>query len=290
MPTSKSLTCRDGTSLKLTIYEALNTETSGGDNPLLVIAPAFGVPQSFYRDFSQYIASKGLNVLTFDYRNTSADNDNPRQKGQNSLGLKLSDWGTKDIDEILAFAVTQNRPIYYLGHSIGGQLLGLSKYTAQIKKAMFVGVSAPYWKRWPFPAKLKVLTASHLLIPSVAALTKHFPAKQLGLGNQVIPSPLFTQWAGWMRKPDYHLDKSFGLNQQHYADLRCELLSLGFSDDTLAPKQNIAHLLSFYPNAKSQIEIIEPKSIATKSIGHTGFFKKRFENSLWQKPLTFFSE
>jgi predicted alpha/beta hydrolase len=63
------------------------------DQSNIVVSSATGVPQAFYRRFSEYAAQLGYQVLTFDYRGVAKSA--PRQL----KGFKMSylDWGTLDL-------------------------------------------------------------------------------------------------------------------------------------------------------------------------------------------------
>ncbi|KZZ67045.1 hypothetical protein A3765_19040 [Oleiphilus sp. HI0130] len=92
-----------------------------------------------------------------------------------------------------------------------------------------------------------------------------------------------------MRKPNYLFDDIFGLDCSAYKEIDIPILSLAFSDDLLAPLENINHLLGFFETADCTVKQIKPKDIGAKHIGHTGFFKEKFKDSLWQNTLGFIS-
>jgi len=269
----KTLSCADGQ--PLVINEFLSDSARG----TIIIAGAIGVSQSFYHKFASYLSEQGYNALTFDYRGTGEN----RVKAASAL--KLSDWGAQDIEAVIQQAKTLNLPVYLIGHSMGGQLLGLAPSAAELEKIVMVASSAPHWTRWSFPHSFKMLLVSRVIFPLVSRLTKDFPTKTFGLGNITIPSGLFSQWARWMTKSDYLIDPKFQLNTEQYQALNQPTLALGFSDDDLAPEANIHHLMTLMPQLQSEVRIIEPQQTSSTAIGHTGFFRDKFKTDLWQPAL-----
>lgn len=282
--TSHQLTCDDGYPLTATVYDG----ASAGD--ILIIAPALAAPQGFYQAFARYLAGRGFACITFDYRGTG---DSIAE--QSPFNIKLEDWGRLDVEAIIRFAEsldeTQSvsRPIHFLGHSIGGQLVGLAPSSERLSKIAHVAVSAPYWRRWPFPGNLRMLAAAKVLIPFWSVFRQQFPSQRVGLGTIPVPASTVRQWAKWMGRPDYFFDPRFGLDLSVFSKLKQPLLALGFSDDGLAPQANIEHLLRQFPNADITRQWIDPKELGQRSIRHAGFFKERFRETLWQSTADWLS-
>jgi predicted alpha/beta hydrolase len=266
------LTCADQQTLSAQYYEC---DVAKG---MVIIGSALGVSQHYYKRFASYLVEQGFHVLTFDYRFTG-DSSACRE----GAGLALQDWGRQDVEAAIQFAATKNLPIYFVGHSIGGQIVGLAPSAEKLSKLVFVASSAPYWRRWSFPGNLKILFSSKLLFPLIAACTKQFPTQAVGLGNIAIPSAFIRQWAAWMRKPNYLLDPKFGLPGQGYRELSQPILSLGFTDDALAPEANIRHLVGLFSSADAAVKMIDPQQAGVKSLGHTGFFRDSVKDSLWSE-------
>lgn len=269
-----NLTCEDQNTVAAHFYEA---EVAKG---VVVIGSALGVSQHYYKRFANYLVDQNYHVLTFDYRYTGDSSASFKSKD-----INLEDWGRQDIEAAIVFAEEKALPVYFVGHSIGGQLVGLAPSAKKLKKLVFVASSAPYWRRWSFPGNIKILLSSKLLFPVVAALTRQFPTQAVGLGNIAIPSGFIQQWAAWMRKPDYLLDASFALDEQGYAELSQPILSLGFTDDDLAPEANIQHLAGFFTSADVAVKMFDPQQAQVNSLGHTGFFRDNVKNSLWPELL-----
>jgi predicted alpha/beta hydrolase len=57
------------------------------------------------------------------------------------------------------------------------------------------------------------------------------------------------------------------------------------SDDVIAKPESTAALSSLYSRAIVDIQAVSPREIGADSIGHAGFFRPRFRESLWSRPL-----
>lgn len=279
-PVAQHLLCEDGYPIAATLYQANSPRGT------IIIAPALAATQSFYADFAGFLSSQGFDCLTFDYRG-SGDSLSKTEP----YNIALEDWGVQDIEAVIRFAKQrceyfhENNPIHLVGHSIGGQLVGLAQSSRDLNRIVHVAVSAPYWRRWPFPLNAKMLAVSRVLIPLFSALRDQFPSRRLGLGGMDVPVSVVRKWALWMRSADYMFDPRFRLDLSGYQSLEQPLLSLSFSDDDMAPDTNVAHLLTHFPNAQVTRRHVDVSTLEQGTVSHAGFFKPRFEKSLWRETL-----
>ncbi len=96
------------------------------------------MPRKIYRGFAGYLAGRGCAVLTYDYRGTG-DSRQKSPVGYNQsrslVGFKasMSDWAALDVTAAVAWmrGRYKNLPLNYIGHSFGGQVLGLLPTTAR---------------------------------------------------------------------------------------------------------------------------------------------------------------
>ena len=271
----RQIAAPDGYPLSATVYQSTAPEA------VLIIAPAVAAPQTLYRHFAAFMAGQGVDCITFDYRGTA------NSLAKNSpYRIQLEDWGKQDIETIIRLARTSyadKTPVHLLGHSIGGQLLGLAPSSKELSRIVHIAVSAPYWRRWPLKMSLKMLLLGKAIIPLLSAFRAKFPSNVLGLGKINVPSSATRQWARWMSRPEYLFDPVFKLDLTGYQQLDQPLLAIGFSDDELAPPINIDALLDQFPEAQITREQIDVPGLGVGPAGHAGFFKARFQDSLWQK-------
>lgn len=278
MPDTLTLECRDGTPLSALLYP---TKAAKG---CVVIGSALGVPQGFYKSFAEYLAEHSFHCLTFDYRGTGESVHAPLSS------IQLKDWGEQDIDAainaIRNLEGADSLPVHYIGHSIGGQLLGLAPAAQQLTSILHVAASQPHWTRLEFPHNLKLISVGHLVLPLVALGKEEFPSSKVGLAALNLPSGVATTWARWMRHKDYLFAKKFGLNTEGYKALKQPLISWSISDDHMAPYKPVDELVKRFPNSQSEHRNIDARTLGTGTIGHTGFFKKSRKESLWHEVLS----
>jgi predicted alpha/beta hydrolase len=85
-----------------------------------VLAPAVGVPQTFYAAFAEWLAARGLAVTTFDYRGHAASLQGPLRHAK----ADLLDWAQDCLAvaqhlRALDAAEGLQRPVLWVGHSVG---------------------------------------------------------------------------------------------------------------------------------------------------------------------------
>ena len=54
-----------------------------------------------------------------------------------------------------------------------------------------------------------------------------------------------------------------------------------FTDDEYMSARNTTDMHAFYAGAPREMRRIAPRDIGAKAIGHFGFFRQRFADSLW---------
>jgi len=270
---SINITTADQQSLAARIYPCDEPKAT------VVIASALSVPQKFYQAYAEYLNSQGLQCISFDYRGIGESTFHGKLKD-----IQLIDWGVQDLHAVLEHAfnlASTSGKVLFVGHSIGGQVLGMSEYADKLSAALFIGSSAPYWKRWQGKGKLSMFLNACVLLPFLSQFGEMFPAKKVGLSSMNLPSSIIKQWAGWMRDRDYLFGEKFGYDTSRYGKLEMPIFSYGFDDDHFAPEVNINWLLKFYGNTRIEKKLISSADFG--AVGHMGFFKEKFKDSLWKE-------
>lgn len=231
----------------------------------VVVAGATGVKRQFYAPLARFLVAQGLSVLTFDYRGIGGSAPE-RLKG---FQARMEDWGTHDLDAALAWVVDVARPrrLLVVGHSVGGQLLGLAEHADLVDAAAFVGSQSGYWLHWPLGTRLGIGLLWFGLIPGLSPLLGKFPSSKLGLGED-LPRGVAEQWARWGRDPDYLL-RGDTVRRDQYANLRMPILMASIDGDFYAPHAAVDALASFYAGA----QVTRWRLPKTPSTGHFTVFK-----------------
>jgi len=65
--------------------------------------------------------------------------------------------------------------------------------------------------------------------------------------------------------------------------VRAPIRAYAISDDAFAPLPAVKALFDLYPRAQTELRRIEPRDVGAQSVGHFGFFRERFRDSLWRE-------
>lgn len=261
-----TLTAQDGYRIGATLFEG------GGD--AVLILPATGVPQSYYAKFAAYLAGRGFSVLTFDYRGIGRSLHGDIRK----LRARMRDWAL--FDATVAFEALRQPRVFVIGHSFGGQALGLLPRPERIARALVVGSQSGYWRHWPVRGRAWMWPVTHFALPAFSRLHGYFPGSRLGFGED-LPAGVAIEWASWCRHPRY-LVGALGVDER-YRRVRAPLRAYAISDDPFAPRTAVAALLELYPNARGEVRELHPREVGAKRLGHFGFFREAFRDSLWRE-------
>ncbi|HMJ14611.1 MAG TPA: alpha/beta fold hydrolase, partial [Polyangiaceae bacterium] len=122
----------DGHELAGTLYASQAVSPLG----TVIINSATAAPQVFYRRYAQYLARSGARVLTYDYRGIGQS----RPESLRGFAATLSDWAEYDARAAFQFVSAEfpNSPLAFVGHSFGGQLIGLVDEVRSAKAAVLV--------------------------------------------------------------------------------------------------------------------------------------------------------
>lgn len=256
----------------------LNVFEAEGSLNVLVLASATGVKQSFYKKFAAYIASCGITVITFDYSGIGQSlSDNIKRLNSNA-----SDWGEKDLEAVIQYAAKTfpKQRLTILGHSIGGQLIGLAKSSSLASKIILIAAQSGYWKFWKGAGRIKMWMTWNLLFPAMVKAFGYMPSKKFS-GMENLPGNVASQWSLWGRNPNY-LFAYVPESKQYYAGINCPITSFSIENDDYAPKEAVQWLSHRYSASEIKMIHLQPADYATKHIGHFGIFNENFENSIWQ--------
>ena len=165
-------------------------------------------------------------------------------------------------------------------HSIGGQILAFNKQISQIDNIITVASQSGYWKFWKGYERFRMFIFWYLLIPTLTPLFGYFPAKKIKLFEN-LPKQMAYQWMRWGKHKDYMLSE-FDYEELQFKNFNKCLLSLSFPKDEYATKDAVDWLTKQFSSAKVERRHIIPDTIGIENVGHFGFFRKKFKDSLWK--------
>jgi predicted alpha/beta hydrolase len=268
----------DGYELGATLYQS---DIGNANGKIILINSAMAVKRAFYDKYARFFSDEGFSVITFDYRGIG-DSRPPSLKGFNATAR---DWAEKDIAGAIDWVAKQfpSARLLVVGHSMGGQVLGLLPNHQRIAAALTVAAQSGYWGLWDPPRRRYfMLFFWYVMLPTLTGLFSYFPGRRFGMGEDV-PAGVALEWARWGRNPNYLVEHD-GVRERYKA-FSAPILAYSFSDDTYAPKRTVEGLLSFYSQARTAHRHIAPRELSVPAIGHFGFFKEQFKSSLWAETL-----
>lgn len=249
------------------------------------INAATGTKKEFYLNFARYLAQQGLAVLVYDYRGIG-ESAPANLKG---FAADLKTWATKDMTDAFDWLSQKHagEPLFILGHSMGGQLIGLMHNSSLADGILLVGSSAGYWPHLPFPNNIFYFFIWYLVQPIATWAAGYLPSSKFGVGED-IPAGVAREFRQWCTSPGY-LSDFFGktIRQQYYDQIQAPLLSLVPTDDNIAGRRSVPPLLRLYSQAKIEQHWLSPREIGKKKIGHFGVFSRRYKAQVWPIMLDF---
>jgi len=253
----------------------------------VLINSATAVPRRIYRGFAGYLARRGCAVLTYDYRGTG----DSRQKaviGYNQpkslAGFKasMSDWAALDVTGAVTWMRERykNLPLNYVGHSFGGQALGLLPNNSEVSRALLIAAQAGYWKLMASPERYRVYVLLNLLGIPLTRLLGYAPGWS-GLGED-LPKDAFLQWVRWVMSKRYLFDDPTLPGLPNFANYKGAMRALCLSDDPWATRPAVGLLCMGFTSIEPEILTITPADAGVSKIGHFGFFRPEHRDTLWR--------
>lgn len=267
----------DGVTLRAISYGARETAKA-----VVLINSATGVFQEFYAPFATFLAAQGYFVVSYDYRGVG----NYKPVELRKIEATMTDWGAKDFPAVVAYLarIAPRLEIICIGHSVGGQLLGLLPDNNRIAGLLAVGAQVGYWRFWSGKERWQSWFMFFVAIPVLTAIFGYFPGSWMGTCN--LPAGVAKEWARWCRSRDFIADAKGLPLRAGFAAYRGQALFVSFYDDALfAPKPAVDELSSYYSQATKERVHIEARDVRGRAVGHFGFFRTTSKKILWMRAL-----
>jgi predicted alpha/beta hydrolase len=276
----RNLATFDGTSLGATTF----VPESPPPRRAVVLASATGVMRKYYAPFARYLAEDGCAVVTFDYRGIG----DSRPDSLRGFAARMHDWGERDLESALRTAIARwpDLPLGLVVHSVGGQVAGLAPGVERVDRMVSIASQSGWIGLWPWWFRPYLRLLWFVLVPVTTGTLGYFPSSWFMLGEP-LPSGVAREWASWCKDPDYLFGARFGLPVERYSRIVPHLLAWSFADDGIAPPRAVADLLRRYASARVHHRHVDPQRAGLGRVGHFGFFRDRFRDSLWRDTREF---
>jgi len=266
----------DGATVAVRLFEPARSPQG-----TLVVHGATAAPQRYYARFAEHVATRGWRVITYDYRGVGRS----RPASLRGFEATMRDWAELDARAVLAWAARRfPGPRASIGHSFGGQLVGLIDEAHAVDRAIMVGSQLGYYRHWRGGARIKLGAIWLGLVPALTATFGYLPGRA-GLGED-LPRGVAREWATWCTSPNYLLDHVDGAAER-MARFDAPTLFYSFTDDEFAPQGAVDALLERLPGAPLTHRRISPADLGLDRIGHFGFFRPEHRDTLWDEALDF---
>jgi predicted alpha/beta hydrolase len=262
-PEITTLSAIDGERLVARLYRASSPHGA------VVIAPAMGVPQTFYARFATWLASRGYETLTFDYRGSGES----RRGSMRDVDVDVIGWARLDANAALRAMRERHpqRPITWIGHSLGGQVVPFVPDHRELAKIVTVAAGSGYWRQNVPQLRRFVWLLWYLAVPVSVPLVGYFPGRALRMVGD-LPRGVIEQWRAWCLHPGYAAGAEIG-GHELFLRVTTPITSLSFTDDEMMSADSIASLHRAYAAARVKMRRIAPRDVGVVRIGHFGFFK-----------------
>jgi len=273
-----SILARDGYPLAGTLHRA-DTDA----RRVVVVNAAVAVPGRFYRHFAAGLAEAGYTALTWDYRGIGAS----RPERLRGFKATVRDWIFSDMEGVVDWVVAEHEPerIFFVGHSLGGQVAGLLDNASAIDGMVTMSAQSGHWRVQGGEQKLVVLLHTWVTLPLLSRLCGYMPWGLLGTGED-LPRGAALEWAGWCRNRRYILgDETLPLDR--YRHFTAPVLAYSFGDDKWGRPRSVDAMMRAYPNLERRH--VEPTDFGLARIGHVGYFKPGSE-PLWRDTIAWLDD
>jgi predicted alpha/beta hydrolase len=179
-------------------------------------------------------------------------------------------------------------PLGYVGHSFGGQALGLLPHNTEIARALLIASQAGYWGLMTSPERYRVYALLNFVGVPLTRLLGYAPGR-MGLGLD-LPKGVFLQWVRWVMSKRYMFDDPTLEALANFPNYRGALRALCISDDPWATRPAVDLLCSGFTSITPDIDTITPSDVGVARIGHFGFFRSQHRDTLWRGAAEWLEE
>lgn len=257
-------------------------EPRGPARAAVLVAPAMGVSQRYYEPFASWLAGQGYLAATFDYRGLGLSRNGPLR----GVTADIRAWAEGDCAAMVD-AVTSRAgdlPLYWVGHSLGGQIFPFVPNGARVAKMVTVATGSGYWLENTLRLRASVWWLWFVAVPVTVRLFGYFPGRRLRKVGD-LPRGVIEQWRRWCLHREYAVGAEGEEARRLYAAVEIPVVSLSFTDDEYMSARNIASIHGSYARAALTLKRLSPADVGVRRIGHFGFFRPDFAETLWRPHL-----
>jgi predicted alpha/beta hydrolase len=255
------------------------------ENPsgkVVLINAATGIKQSFYYNYAAFLAERGYFAYTYDYSGIGLSQTVDVRKSTATYRT----WGQIDYPAVVRFIRERHpdKPLYLIGHSVGGNCLGLSEISQELAGIVSICSQHGYWRYFNRSTQPQVFLLFNFSMPLVTRALGYFPSRVKALGES-LPKGVALDWCHVITNKNGFMGLAND-NLGFYHQIKNPMLVISVEDDWQAPRRAVdAFAQQHYPNARVTRKHFVPQDFGVSAIGHLDFFRKKFRDKLWLIPL-----
>ncbi len=231
----------------------------------VIINAAMATKRSFYGPLAAHLNERGFSTVTWDYRGIGES----APASLRGFEASVSDWVFHDMAGVVDWAADRAGHVALIGHSIGGQVVGLLDNAARMAGLVTVAAQSGHWRRQGDGQRLPVLLHSYITLPVLAHALGYAPWSKFAAGED-LPKGAALEWARWCRDRKYVLGDD-RLPLERYAAFQAPVLAYAMTDDTWGTPASVDAMMSAYPNLERRDR--SPADLGMDRIGHVGAFR-----------------
>lgn len=251
-----------------------------------IVAPATGVPARFYLPFARALAESGVAVLVPDYRGIGSS----RPSALKGLAFRrmqagFGTWARLDLPGAIDALLARHPglPFFYIGHSLGGQVLPLVPQASRAAACLLVASQVGWVGHWRGLPTLRKYLGLMAGIGATTLALGYGPGRVFG--GEDLPGRAALEWGAWGLHPGYlagwHRDA-----RARAATLTAPMAFVRITDDLdFAPPPAVRALMGWYPNAPRDELVFGPEDVGQPRLGHFGFFREAIGRPLWSQAI-----
>ncbi|GAA2340553.1 alpha/beta fold hydrolase [Saccharopolyspora halophila] len=212
------------------------------DSPVLVLAPAMGVPAGYYRKFVAHLHRQGLQVVSYDVRGQGETE--PRVTRGIDFGYQDFVDDLDGVLDVVDETFPDTAPRFVLGHSLGGQIamLHTAARPGRVRGAILIASGAVNYRVYPGLRKYYYNLLGPQAIAAVSAVLGFWPGERFGFGGRQAGG-LMRDWARQGRTARWRLSGAATDYDAALERVSAPLLTVTVDNDTLAPKSAMDDLV-----------------------------------------------
>lgn len=242
---------------------------------VIVINTGTCIPQRIYWRFADFLAENGYITITYDY--TDAQNF--------ASGVSHTVW-LKDMESVLDFVLSEYAGLrkIVVGHSSGGQLLGMLPNASQMDRLFLVASANGYWKLMDGFSKYAMWFFWKVIAPLNIRIFGYFNNRMFGSGGG-FPKNIILELRSFCQQEAFFFPY-FERNQikPHYREIRTKITAYHLEGDVIANERACRYIADLYEHAELDFKSLKASDYGMKRFGHRSFFSATSQK-LWNEFL-----